>query len=140
MLVVEQFLSPHSHAHQGGAHLPTPNKPSHTSTNPPDVQVEFDVELGELERTQGIVSESTAPSLPNPVPRVGSQSRAYPLTLGLVMHALADGLALGSSALPSADQAGENNASFFSGLSIIVFLALIIHKGTFPFKTCRVIY
>jgi len=45
--------------------------------------------------------------------------RAYPLTLGLVVHGLADGLALGVSALGDTE----------TDLSLVVFLALIIHKG-----------
>jgi len=45
--------------------------------------------------------------------------RAYPLTLGLVMHGLADGLALGVSALSNTE----------TDLSLVVFLALIIHKA-----------
>ena len=46
--------------------------------------------------------------------------RAYPLSLGLIIHALVDGYALGVSA---------SNAHS-PNLSLIVFLAIIVHKGT----------
>lgn len=44
----------------------------------------------------------------------------YPLTLGLVIHSVADGLALGASAT------GEDSSDM--SLSLVVFFALIIHK------------
>jgi len=46
--------------------------------------------------------------------------KAYPFTVGLVMHGLADGLALGVSALGDTE----------TDLSLVVFFALIIHKGS----------
>ena len=49
------------------------------------------------------------------------QAKALPMTLGLVIHSLADGLALGAAA-SSSDDSGVQ-------LSVVVFLALIIHKG-----------
>ena len=83
-------------------------------------RVEFDVELGDLEREEGIANGS-APN--NPPARheewVAVKAHAYPLTLVLIVHALADGFALGSSATSPIDR----------GLSITVFLALIVHKG-----------
>ncbi|TFK90754.1 hypothetical protein K466DRAFT_636098 [Polyporus arcularius HHB13444] len=98
--------------------------------------VEFDVELGELERDEGIPGQS-ASRLPsrnrNPVKDVvENQRRALPLTLGLVVHALADGLALGSAAL--SETGDHTGAAAFqsivpSGLSVIVFFALAIHKA-----------
>jgi zinc transporter 9 len=51
--------------------------------------------------------------------------KAWPLTLGLCVHGLADGLALGVSAL-SSSEAGTEHAQ---DLSLVVFLALAIHKG-----------
>jgi zinc transporter 9 len=39
-------------------------------------------------------------------------------TLGLVIHAMADGIALGASSLSSS-----------GGLGFVVFLAVIVHKG-----------
>ena len=49
---------------------------------------------------------------------------AHPLTLGLVIHSLADGLALGASA---SNEGGDSSVSF------LVFLALIIHKCMLAF-------
>ena len=46
-----------------------------------------------------------------------NKNRAYPLTLGLVLHALADGLALGSSVLSDSDSTKRSS---------IVFLALMV--------------
>lgn len=42
-------------------------------------------------------------------------------TLGLVIHGAADGIALGASSLASGKKS----------LSLIVFLAVIVHKGSF---------
>jgi zinc transporter 9 len=39
-------------------------------------------------------------------------------TLGLIIHAMADGIALGSSSLSSS-----------GGLGLVVFIAVIVHKG-----------
>ncbi|KAI0647689.1 Zinc/iron permease [Trametes meyenii] len=127
MLVVERQVSHHSHPH-GATEPPSyqPPKPSDEAT------VEFDVELGDLERTEGISAEETSrPPLPRvPSDTSESRQRAYPLTLGLVVHALADGLALGSAALSEAGQDAPSGESVVpSGLSIVVFLALVIHKA-----------
>ena len=139
MLLVEQLLSGHSHTHHEHIILPSTESSPRTQKSLPlggATDVMFDVELGGLEHPEGIVPEFI------PIPRSSSSSqvnqihdalgrsddtkkRAYPLTLGLVIHALADGLALGSSAL-------ANNSAIPSGLSLVVFLALIVHKGEFP--------
>jgi hypothetical protein len=131
MLLVEQFLS--SHAHNPSSHsnheipLNQIHKDAEAST------VEFDAELedglghdmsdgrppthsrrvsySQLHHDQGGASE-------------GDQARAYALTLGLVTHALSDGLALGISAL-------SDSASGSSELSLVVFLALLLHKGAY---------
>jgi len=97
-----------------------------------EATVEFDVELGELERTEGIAAtdpRASANVLPQTQDAVG-RTRAFPLTLGLVMHALADGLALGSSALsnPNADPSIPVSA-LPSSLSLVVFFTLVIHKA-----------
>jgi zinc transporter 9 len=51
-------------------------------------------------------------------------SRANPITLGLVIHSLADGLALGASSGSSAGGGIRDNP-----LMLIVFFALLIHKA-----------
>jgi zinc transporter 9 len=53
-------------------------------------------------------------------PRFSTTQRAYPLSLGLIVHALVDGYALGVSSLDTRSGA----------VSFVVFLAIIIHKGT----------
>ena len=137
MLLVEQFLAPHA-----PPALPTSQphtrKPS-ASDGPSTVEFDAELELGELERAEGISFDAGADPRKKHR-RSGSVSgegkaRAVPLTLGLVMHALADGLALGSSALSGAAEAGPASGAqgagsiIPSGLSVVVFLALVIHKG-----------
>ena len=112
MLVVERQFS---HAgSQGTATEGQYTKPSDVSS------VEFDVELGELEQaegfTQGPSSSHRAPtssSLAHAAVAASeateTRQRAYPLTLGLVVHALADGLALGSAALSDAGSEAVNH-------------------------------
>jgi zinc transporter 9 len=117
MLLIEQFTS-HSH--------PIPPI-SLNSAGPLDVH--FDVDLGELERQEGLVHAGSIRNQDRSSRAVDEETslrrpeKAYPLTLGLVMHGLADGLALGVSALGDAE----------TDLSLVVFLALIIHKGPFLF-------
>ncbi|KAJ9097476.1 hypothetical protein QFC19_006745 [Naganishia cerealis] len=48
-------------------------------------------------------------------------------TLGLVIHAMADGVALGASSLSGSE-----------GLGLVVFLAVIVHKGEWGFAFLRV--
>lgn len=132
MLLLEQLVSPHAHDRAPPRLPPSP-------TNPP-AHVEFDVELGELERAEGFpdaepaavaaASNTNPDGRPDRPPAEGRAS-AYPLTLGLVMHALADGLALGSSALSGAGAAPGTDAAAVlpSSLSLVVFMALAIHKA-----------
>ncbi|TCD61216.1 hypothetical protein EIP91_008785 [Steccherinum ochraceum] len=92
-------------------------------------RVVFDVELNGLELSEGLPPEHDE-SMRNPnvtpphllVTTPEARKKAYPLTTGLVVHALSDGLALGSSALAS-------DSPTASGLSLVVFLALIVHKA-----------
>ena len=90
MLLIEQFTShTGSHSHSRANSLPY----ILLNSNPP-------VEDGEeLDRA--------------------TPEKAYPVTLGLIIHGLSDGLALGVSALSDTE----------SDLSLVVFLALLIHKG-----------
>lgn len=50
----------------------------------------------------------------------GGAIRGLNATLGLVIHGAADGIALGASSL-----SGKGN------LGLVVFLAVLVHKGTF---------
>ena len=103
MLAVEH-LGPSAHGHEND--LPQSAWSSHTPA--------ADVELAQLESEQGI-PHVTGPDTPIP---------ALPLTLGMVLHGLADGLALGVSAL-----SGDSDAHSSTNLSLVVFMALAIHKG-----------
>jgi zinc transporter 9 len=112
MLIIEQFTS----------HAPTLPSISLNSSRPLDVH--FDVDLGELERQEGLGHAGNIRAA-EVLKRVSDgetrvPEKAYPLTVGLVVHGLADGLALGVSAL------GNTGTE----LSLVVFLALIIHKGS----------
>ncbi|KAL1744425.1 ZIP zinc transporter-domain-containing protein [Schizophyllum fasciatum] len=89
MLAAEQLL--HAHA-------------------PAAPRIEFDAELGELEGAGAGARRADAPG--------EHAQRAVPLTMGLAVHALADGLALGAAAR---DDEG--------GLGWVVFLALLVHKA-----------
>ncbi|KAI6030902.1 hypothetical protein F5J12DRAFT_803773 [Pisolithus orientalis] len=84
----------------------------------------FQIDLEELEREQGISVPSVGSRPPPAGPRhFGSDDafrRVFPLSLGLVVHALVDGYALGVSS--TADEGS-------SVLSFIVFLAIIVHKA-----------
>ncbi|KZV70220.1 Zinc/iron permease [Peniophora sp. CONT] len=101
MLAVEH-LGPAAHGH--GNELP---QSAWTST--PGV----DVELSQLENEQGIPHLAGTDA---PIP-------ALPLTLGMVLHGFADGLALGVSALSVEDAHSSTN------LSLVVFMALAVHKA-----------
>jgi len=125
MLIVEQLSSSHSHQRH---HTPRVVR-SHASV---DLREEvFDVELAGLEDDE----DGAAPTPPPPLPRRASISvaknngeanvppSAYPITIGLIVHGLADGLALGMSMLSNDD----SSSSY--GLSLVVFLALAVHKA-----------
>lgn len=116
MLLVEQSLSAHAHGDPVDG-FPMQNHKAPTS-------VEFDADLEDLER-----SGSARPSTPAPHGdwESANRKRAYPLTLGLFLHGLSDGLALGVSVLSD-----SNSPDASSDLSFVVFLALAIHKGWLP--------
>ncbi|KIJ17811.1 hypothetical protein PAXINDRAFT_167778 [Paxillus involutus ATCC 200175] len=108
MFLVEEYVSPHAQ--------PSTPHPSISQTE----ETTFDIDLEELERQEG-----TLPNSPDPMgssrrrPHNSSLQRAYPLSLGLMVHALVDGYALGVAA----------SGSHSSNLSLVVFLAIIVHKA-----------
>jgi len=137
MLVVEQLSSSHVHEHHGM------HRPAHprTSAGVGERHEIFDVELAGLpDEGDDAVSPShvhthlrraSANGSSNGVARIdgggATPSSAYPITIGLAVHGLTDGLALGASVL-------SNNPSTHSyGLSLVVFLALAIHKAPTSF-------
>lgn len=93
----------------------------------------FDMALRELEGNDPISEPLVSKRDDSKDKEKASRARAFPLTLGLVIHSLADGLALGASALPGAGQSDTESSTVSSSpstqLSLVVFLALMIHKG-----------
>lgn len=131
MLVMEQLAIPNSHHF----HLEAPSLPSSTPYKPipTEVDVEFDAELEDLENRptsslngsgiNGVAIPNTPISLEIGTAQSGRQ-KAFALTIGLVIHSLADGLALGVSALAKSEV-----GHIASSVSVVVFLALLLHKG-----------
>ena len=130
MLVTEQLI-PGAHSHSG----PLVHGSSSLSPKASTVEFDADVELGELEEDSGRSSHPPAQRSASTsaqritTPRtaaadsfmVPTSGKGFTLTLGLVLHALSDGLALGSSIV--SDTSSRE-------LSLVIFFALIIHKGT----------
>jgi len=120
MLLVEQLISPHSHNDNGpllphavAIHPPTPGE----TANEPGYSLSPGYDMHDF-GNGGTVGNSQVFILSD------TRTRALPLTLGLVVHSLADGLALGASALQGASDDQES-----SELSFVVFLALLVHKA-----------
>ncbi|KAG2037764.1 ZIP zinc transporter-domain-containing protein [Suillus americanus] len=109
MFLVEEYISPHAR----------PLMPLEIRDEAEDAQ--FDIVLDELEREEGMTLPGSHASTVQMLRRAPSSSlqRAYPLSLGLTVHALVDGYALGVSSLET--QSGA--------LSLVVFMAIIIHKA-----------
>jgi zinc transporter 9 len=123
MLIVEQLSS--SHAHQPPHH----HRPR--AASPDSV---FDVELaGYEDEPDGVSAPRERRAAASSAAKTNVESdlppSAYPITVGLVLHGLADGLALGMSMLSNN---GPSSPSY--ALSLVVFLALAVHKGTFPLR------
>ncbi|TFK52232.1 Zinc/iron permease [Heliocybe sulcata] len=123
MLVVEQTISSHNHGHSSS---PGTKVLSSRSEVQFDADTE-DIELGSSPRAAELSNADRLRSLASGEGR----KEAVPLTVGLFIHGLADGLALGVSAL-SDSQAGHT-----SELSLVVFMAILIHKAptTIAFTT-----
>jgi zinc transporter 9 len=120
MLLVEHASGSNSHAHGEDSTFAL-----NTRQTPPSGSVEFDADLDGLERNNA-TREAGGDSSGETQDKNSKEStqRALALTLGLCIHALTDGLALGVSAL------SDRHTDYDSELSFVVFLALIIHKGT----------
>jgi zinc transporter 9 len=111
MLIVEQFVGSHSHSSTNGPE----SVALHARKSTDDVEFDADVEALDDPPVQPRPRESHSDS------EASARKRAYPLTLGLCMHGLTDGLALGASAFSSTGADAD--------LSFIVFLALAVHKA-----------
>ncbi|KAG2151323.1 Zinc/iron permease [Suillus clintonianus] len=109
MFLVEEYISPHTR----------PLIPQEIRDDAEEVH--FDIVLDEMEREEGMMPPGPHASTWQMLrdARSSSLQRAYPLSLGLIVHALVDGYALGVSSLET--QSGA--------LSFVVFLAIIIHKA-----------
>lgn len=116
MLIMEQLLSPKSHSHSLD-NAPTPAQKG--QGNPSNI--EFEAELGDLDQTGGATNHAATTF--SPLDSNSGKDRALALLLGLAIHASADGFALGVANLENA-LTGKSSA-----ISIVVFLALIIHKA-----------
>jgi len=126
MLVTEQLL-PGAHSHSAPFISDSGSLSPKTST----VEFDADVELGELEEDPGRSPRpATSRTAPGNAPKISTSTKAFALTLGLVLHALSDGLALGSSIVSDPDS---------QELSLVIFVALVIHKGTTATCVCHTI-
>jgi solute carrier family 39 (zinc transporter), member 9 len=115
MFLVDEYMSAHAR--------PLASQEAHGDVE----EVHFDIALSELEREEGMILPGSQASTWQMLqhPRFSTSQRAYPLSLGLVVHALVDGYALGVSSLDTRSGA----------VSFVVFLAIIIHKGM-PIGRC----
>ena len=116
MVIIEQLVAPNAHSHNIDAPLPM-----HKTS---DARVEFDVELDETESSrQSQFASVNDADIQSQAP---GNERAFSLLLGLVIHGVADGFALGVASLARNKDGDPNPVSF------IVFLALMLHKGNSP--------
>jgi solute carrier family 39 (zinc transporter), member 9 len=124
MLGIEQLVSPHSHSHSSDDSTSTlPNNlPFHDSTS----EVEFDAELGDIGLETPSERRPDRPSTPNILEASADRKRAFALLLGLTIHGIADGLALGVAQVAGSSSGGT------STLSLVVYFALVLHKGKIP--------
>lgn len=114
MLIIEQLISPHSHSHP----------PNHSMSLPVSTSdVEFDADLGDIGLRNPSERHHDPPSTPNTLEASADRERAFVLLLGLVIHGIADGLALGVAHV-AGSASGDTNT-----LSLVVFFALVLHKG-----------
>jgi len=127
MLLVEHASGPSSHVHDGDSTFALNTRQT------PSENVEFDADLDDLERNSATPRETRGEGNGDTQDKGSNEGaqRALALTLGLCIHALTDGLALGVSAL------SDRHTDYDSELSFVVFLALIIHKAptTLAFTT-----
>ena len=119
MLIIEQLISPHSHS----------QPPNDSFSIIPNSTSDVEFDAGDI----GLVNPSDRrldpPLTPNTFEASADRERALVLLLGLVIHGIADGLALGV-----AHVAGSSSGNT-STLSIVVFFALVLHKGQLLVKS-----
>ncbi|KAF9046557.1 Zinc/iron permease [Panaeolus papilionaceus] len=111
MLFIEQVVAPDGHSHSASTGIP--------KSRSNNAELEFDAELGDLDHN-GRSSEQRENTMTSALESVGGKGRAFSLLLGLSVHGMADGLALGVASL---SRTGGNTLPF------VVFLALALHKA-----------
>ncbi|KAF8585712.1 Zinc/iron permease [Ramaria rubella] len=111
MFIIEQCLG--SHAPRASGTQQNTSQPVFQLPPSTEDPMEYDLDAMNVENATSVQRNNSRELISHPV--------AYPLTFGLVIHSLADGLALGASA------AGEHKSD--TNLSLVVFFALIIHKS-----------
>jgi solute carrier family 39 (zinc transporter), member 9 len=136
MLIIEQFVIPAhalppptaSHTHSSDLVLHSVKVPTVTTPHQVSSSIDFDAELADLEsppaRAAPVYLQADASTIVSISDSASATSRVFPLTFGLVVHGLADGLALGVSVVDT----GKLDVGSLK-LSFVVFLALLIHKG-----------
>ncbi|EJD50724.1 Zinc/iron permease [Auricularia subglabra TFB-10046 SS5] len=114
MLAIEQLLPGHTHTHQPlPTHAPDRERGrQRTLSMASDNELDLDLEIELLETNASSRSAGAGGQ--------DGRAKALPLSLGLVIHCAADGIALGASSVAG------NEAS---ALPLIVFLALAVHKA-----------
>ena len=128
MLIVEQLGSSHAH-HNQHHHARRPSQHALSLASPDSI---FDVELaGVDDGADGVPATHARRASAGSVSATKTNSEsdspsAYPITIGLVLHGLADGLALGMSVLSN-----DESSSHPYALSMVVFMALAVHKGAY---------
>ena len=122
MLLMDQVISPHAH---GNAEVKF-SAPYPPRTAQSDSTVDFDAELSELEREEAGGGDGGSRRAQTPIginsDVASARKKGMSMTLGLVVHALADGMVLGVSSLTD---------TVSTSLSMLVFMALVIHKGMY---------
>jgi solute carrier family 39 (zinc transporter), member 9 len=121
MLIIEQLISPHSHSQ------PPIDSFSFIPNSTSDV--EFDADMGDIGLANPPDRRLDPPLTPNTLEASADKERAFVLLLGLVIHGIADGLALGVAHV-AGSSSGDTNT-----LSLVVFFALVLHKGQLLVKS-----
>lgn len=116
MVIIEQLVAPSAHLHTNDVTLPL-HKTNSSHVEP----VEHIEDLSQTESSRQ--GDFASVDGTNNIHRTPGSEKAFSLLLGLVIHAAADGLALGVANLARNKDGNPNPVSF------IVFLALMLHKG-----------
>jgi zinc transporter 9 len=114
MVIVEQLVAPKAHSHTNDT------LPLHKTNNPHEPATHIE---GLTETESSRRSDLTSVDDTSNIHRSPCSEKGFSLLLGLVIHAAADGLALGVANLARSKDGNPDP------VSSIVFLALMLHKG-----------